>query len=108
MKLRFEKGIVKLRLSLEEISTLINNQLISESYYISKDNKFEYSIKIEQHLQACSISFNSDSMIVQIPQFKAEKWINSRQVGIKEIIVTDQSEEMVLIVEEDLPPRKKS
>ena len=107
MKLRLEKGTVKIRLSQEEIKTLIAGNSISEFLYISEENKFEYSIHIIENHDSSSILFKSSSLSIHIPSSKAEKWMNSHQIGIKEIIVTDQAKEMILIVEEDLPPRKK-
>jgi len=106
MKLRLEKGIVKLRLAPAEIDKLYVEKSLEEKLYFSKNNQFKYSINIDERLAICTTNFQQNSLQVNIPQQKAEKWINSNQIGIKETIVTDNGDTIVLTLEEDLPPRK--
>lgn len=106
MKLRFEKGTVKVRLSLEEIDLLNSEKSIFENLYISKDNGFNYSVQLVERQDTCSIDFINNSLKISVPNTIADKWMNSNRIGIKETIVTDEGEAIVLIIEEDLPPRK--
>ena len=106
MKLRFEKGTVKVRLSLEEIDLLNSERSIIEKLYISKENGFKYSIYLVERQDNCSVDFINNSLNISVPNTIANKWMNSNQIGIKETIATDNGEAIVLIIEEDLPPRK--
>jgi len=106
MKLRLEKGIIKLRLAPAEIDKLYVEKSLEEKLYFSKSNQFKYSINIDGRLVTCTTNFQQNSLQVNIPLQQAEKWINSNQIGIKETIVTDNGSTIVLTLEEDLPPRK--
>ena len=106
MKLRFEKGTVKVRLSLEEIDTLNSERSIVEKLHISNGNGFSYSVQVVDNQESCSMDFGNNSLKICVPITLADKWKNSNQIGIKETIETDQGETISLIVEEDLPPRK--
>lgn len=106
MKLRLEKGIIKIRLASSEIEKFYTNEVLTETIQISDENQFSYSIIINNSSTTCSASFSQHFLEVSIPQNKAEKWKTSKQIGIRETIVTNKGEEIVLTLEEDLPPRK--
>jgi len=106
MKLRLEKETVRLRLSSDEIRKLKSEKTIDEIISISKENRFRYSIQIVNHHETCSMDFRNNSLEIFIPHILADKWINSKQIAIKETIYTDNGGPIVLIIEEDLPPRK--
>jgi hypothetical protein len=57
---------------------------------------------------SCTVEFESSTLKVSIPVQKAEKWFLSKQVGIWETIVTENKGHILLVIEEDLPPRQKS
>lgn len=106
MKLRLEKETVRLRLSPDEIRKLKSENTIAEKISISKVNGFSYSIKISEHHETCSMDFRDNSLEVCIPDTLADKWLNSKQIAIKETVETDRGNIIVLVIEEDLPPRK--
>lgn len=106
MKLRMEKGNIKIRLAPPEIDQLQIEKRLDEKIYISESNHFRYSIQIDEKTESCKAAFEQNALMIHIPIEKAEKWINSKQIGIKETIVTDNEEILVLTLEEDLPPRK--
>ena len=106
MKLRLEKETVKLRLSPVEIRKLKSEKVIVEKISITKENGFSYSIQLDDHIETCRMDFKDNSLEVSIPNTLADKWMNSNQVAIKETIETDSGETIVLVIEEDLPPRK--
>lgn len=107
MKLRLENNIVKIRLSPEEIAKLNLEKTISEKLQISKGNDFSYSVCIDNNIKSCTADFENNSLNVCVPSTIANKWIGSNKIGIKESIESEFGEEILLIVEEDLPPRKK-
>lgn len=106
MKLRLEKDKVRLRLSPNEIRALKVEKFIGEKIQLSEENGFSYSIQLIDHSERCMINFKSHSLELRVPNAIADKWMDSNQIGIKEIIDTDQGGKIVLYVEEDLPPRK--
>lgn len=106
MKLRLEKGIVKFRLASSEIEKLSSEKFLEEKIFLSDNNQFAYALSIQDSIESCAVSFGNSSLAIIIPQQKAEKWINSNQIGIKETIVTENGDNIVLTLEEDLPPRK--
>ena len=106
MKLRIEKGNIKIRLTAAEIDQFHNDKYLNENIHISRNNHFSYSLRIDQESESCSAVFEKNSLLIHIPAKKAEKWINSNRVGIKETIITDNNDTLVLTLEEDLPPRK--
>lgn len=106
MKLRLEKETVRLRLSPDELRKLKSEKTIVEKISVSKENRFSYSIQIADHHETCYMDFKDNSLEVSIPNTLADKWMNSNQVAIKETIDTDSGETIVLVIEEDLPPRK--
>ena len=106
MKLRLEKGTIKIRITPEEKKELENKNLLSEQLYINEVNQFAYTINIKKDLEICLVKFGENQLSVTVPEEKVIKWFNSNQIGIKETIITDKGEFIVLTLEEDLPPRK--
>lgn len=106
MKLRLEKGVIKIRLKPEEIEELKNENFLSEELYIKDENRFGYSVKVSEDTDICLIKFDKSGLLVIVPEEKVNNWMNSNQIGIKETIITDKGEYIVLTLEEDLPPRK--
>lgn len=107
MKLRLEKGNIKIRLTPLEVQRFYSEKFLDETIILSGPNQFNYSIGIEDNLEVCTVEFKQNSLIILIPEPQAERWINSNQVGIKETIVTESDDEIVLTLEEDLPRRKQ-
>jgi hypothetical protein len=108
MKLRIEKKTVRIRLSKEEILTLQSEGFLENRVAISEDNYLSYVVEILKDIETCDLNFSANAVEVGIPYDTAEKWIRSNQVGIKEIIDTDNGESVTLLIEEDLPPRKSA
>lgn len=106
MKLRLEKGSIKVRLSSDEIVALNSDKHISEQIQISMNSQFYYSVDINDHQELCTVEIDNNKLQVHVPLHKATKWLSSNQVGLKEIIYFDNGESISLVVEEDLPPRK--
>ena len=107
MKLRLERDTVRLRLSPNEMELLKADKIVAEKISISSENEFSYSIQIDNHLNTCFIDFKNNSLKISVPNAIADKWMNSNQIGIKEMIMVENGKATNLIVEEDLPPRKK-
>ena len=107
MKLRLEKDTVRLRLSPKEMELLKADKIVAEKISISIESYFCYSIQIDNHLNTCFIDFKNNSLKIHVPTTLADKWMNTNQIGIKETICSENGRTTNLIIEEDLPPRKK-
>lgn len=108
MKLRLETGTVKLRLSSKEMTKLAAEKSIDERLQISANNAFTYHVSIVNNEDVCNIEFTGSALQVRIPSNRALKWLTSNQVGIRETIITENKEQILLVIEEDLPPRQKN
>jgi len=108
MKLRLETGSVKLRLLREEMARLDSDKSIAEKIQIDANNTFTYIVSIVTIGDSCLMEFSDATLHVSIPSNKATKWLQSNQVGIRETIVTENKENILLVIEEDLPPRQKN
>jgi len=106
MKLRMETGSIKIRLTPTEIEAFNAYKYLDEKVGITKNNYFTYALSIDDASESCLILFEQNALNIHVPEKKVEKWLNSKQVGIKETIVTEEGNEIVLTLEEDLPPRK--
>lgn len=106
MKLRLDKGSITVRLTSLEVKHFNSEKFLKEKIVLTGQNQFDYSIKIEESMDLCTAEFKDNSLIICVPKSKVEKWVSSNQVGIKETIVTESGDEIVLILEEDLPRRK--
>lgn len=106
MKLRLEKGSIKVRLSSDEIKALNSDKQISELIQISRNSQIGYAVEISENQELCSVEIDNNFFKISVPLLKANKWFNTNQVGIKEMIKTENGETIALCVEEDLPPRK--
>ena len=106
MKLRMEQGNITIRLSPSEIGDLREKKTLKEELFISGTNRFSFTVNINDRSVSCRANFSRNSLIIEVPLEKAEKWMNSGQIGIKETIVTEASAPFVLVLEEDLRPRK--
>lgn len=107
MKFRIEKNIVKFRLSPDEIELLNKDRALSDEILISGENSFKYTVQISDDSNNSSLVFSSKSVVASIPILQIDDWFNSNQIGIKEYIENDKGVTITLIVEEDLPRRKK-
>ena len=106
MKLRLEKGAIKFRLTTSEIELLMKERSYKESFILGNENKFIYKVVIDQGIEDSIALFTPHTLELKVPAHKVERWTNTNQIGIKETIITDNDERIVLTLEEDLPPRK--
>lgn len=106
MKLRMETGNIKIRLTPAEIETFNTDKFLQEKLSLTENNYFSYAISINDTSGSCLVIFEQNALNIHVPGKKVEKWLNSKQIGIKETIVTEEGNEIVLTLEEDLPPRK--
>lgn len=104
MKLRLESDSITIRLSPTEIDALNHEKSIKECIKISAHNTFEFRINVVDDMENSHVHFGKQSLSINMPSNKIERWLNSNQVGIREM-VSIESGELLLVVEEDLRPQ---
>jgi len=107
MKLRLDKNSITIRIAPEERVELLNTGKLSERILIDQNNSFQFAVSINDQIDAVDASFVSNQLNVQLPKNQAESWLISGQIGLRANIVSSQKSAILLVVEEDLPPRKK-
>lgn len=102
MKLRIRDNSIRFRLTQQEVQTLKNKQIVESNTKITNQN-FIYAIKrIES--DEIKASFNNNRIEVTIPNFLANHWIDSEDVGL-----FNEQDELKIIIEKDfscLKPRE--
>jgi len=106
MKLRLEKEKITIRLKPSEIKKFSDVKFLEEKLSLSENNHFTFALSISEFHNSLDAEFIKSSLLVHVPQQKVDKWIKSNQVGMKETIVSEFGSEIILTLEEDLPPRK--
>ena len=107
MKFRVEKNTVEFRLTPDEIGRFSQEHTLSDILLIDRSNKFEYTLSSSGIDNNPKIQFSQTGVKLIIPQQKVDNWINSNNIGIREKFKNADGEEIIIVVEEDLPRRKK-
>ena len=107
MKLRLDKNNITIRIAPDERDELLNTGKLSERISIDQNNSFQFAVSVNDQIDAVDASFISNQLNVQLPKNQAESWLTSGQVGVRANIISSQKSIILLVVEEDLPPRKK-
>jgi HSP20 family molecular chaperone IbpA len=107
MKLRLDKNSITIRIEPEERAELSRTGSLQERISIDQNNFFQFTVRMSDQIESVAANFTSNQLIVQLPKNQAEVWLTSGQVGIRANIISSQKNMILLVVEEDLPPRKK-
>jgi hypothetical protein len=107
MKLRIEKGSIKARLTEEEVAELISQKILKEEFYFSDTCRFDFLIRIQRQTETVKVSFIDTELVISVREAAAEKWSNTKMIGIREEMQNPLGEKVNIVVEKDLPPRKK-
>jgi len=106
MKLRLEKSKITIRLSTSEIADFSASKNIEEKVIISDNNHFTFALKICDSCHKLFAEFKDGGLVLHVPTDDADQWLNSKRIGIHETTLTNDGDNIKLIVEEDLPRRK--
>lgn len=107
MKLRLDKNSITIRIEPHERTELQNTGNLIERISIDQNNFFQFSVSISEQNDTITASFIPNQLIVLLPKKQAENWLASGQVGIRSNVMNAQKNVIQLVIEEDLPPRKK-
>ncbi len=107
MKLRLDKNSITIRIEPDERAELFNTGSLTEQILIGQNNFFQFTVRMSDQIDIVTASFTSNQLNVLLPENEAERWLTSAQVGIRANIISSRKSMILLVVEEDLPPRKK-
>lgn len=107
MKLRIEKGSIKARLTEGEVKDLISQKILKEAFYFSDTCRFDFFIRIQRQTETAKVSFDDNELVISVSEAAAEKWADTKMIGIREEIQNPIGDTVNIVVEKDLPPRKK-
>jgi hypothetical protein len=107
MKLRLDKNNITIRIEPDERAELLRTGLLQEQISIDQNNFFQFTVSISDQNESVAANFTSNQLSVLLPKNLAEAWLTSGQVGVRANIISSRKSMILLVVEEDLPPRKK-
>ncbi|MDZ7604500.1 MAG: hypothetical protein U5K79_02705 [Cyclobacteriaceae bacterium] len=107
MKLRLDKNSITIRIEPDERAELLRAGFLQDRISIDQNNFFQFTVSISNQIETVAANFTSNQLNVLLPKNQVEKWVASGQVGIRANIISHQKSMILLVVEEDLPPRKK-
>jgi hypothetical protein len=109
MKLRLEKGLIKFRLSREEMSLFAQNGELFETVILNNaGEELNYILLSDPLTDKVHIHHKSCALQVFVPSRLVDEWIGSDAVGMEETLVFDNDSSVQVVVERDLKPRKYS
>ncbi len=102
MKIRITENTLRIRLSNEDLKSLLNDDLLSLSLPLAKD-------EISFVLQPCdepttpeyAVSFMDGSIIICVKKIDLHRWISSRETSLTYPIIHPNNRTLTLIVEKD-------
>ena len=107
MKLRFEPETLKFRLSAQEILTLQDSQSIEEEISLTQNKKIVYKVEKSEGSGDLSISLINNTIVSYIPTDTLNNWIAEDKVGVSQDFYFENNKKLTLVIEKDLPRKKK-
>ena|SRR5687768_2336160 len=102
MKVRIQGNSFRFRLKQPEVVALKGEGSIKETveFGASPASSLSFSLQVKKDAQF-SVLFKSNTVTFIIPSGVADHWVNSDSVGFEELIDTDESRKIKLLVEKD-------
>lgn len=107
MKLRFEPNTVKFRLTSTEINFLQQNKSLKQEIFLPGNESFSYQILEVGENCELTLEILKNSITATISSQSLNDWITSGQVGISKEFYVKDDVKFTLVIEKDLPRRKK-
>jgi hypothetical protein len=110
MKLRIKGNSIRLRLTQNEIQEFQEKGMVKEvvKFGNSSESEMHYIIQKTDKSEV-DATFDSNKMIINIPNPIAEKWISTNQNGFENRMKINDKEDLFILVEKDfkcLQPRE--
>jgi hypothetical protein len=102
MKVRILGNSIRFRLKKSEVSKLSEKEEVREviCFGISAANHLSFILKCSQN-DNFQLSFDGNSIVVQIPDSVGAEWTSTELVGFEEHIETDEGAVVDVLVEKD-------
>ncbi len=107
MKLRIRGNAIRIRLTLAELARLRDAGRVEEAVEFGAST-FAYALETSEAAESTRASFENDLLIVSIPRPRAEKWMDSEEVGIDALQPNGSEEGLRILIEKDFPCRHRS
>jgi hypothetical protein len=105
MKLRIEGNTLRLRLSESELDTFKTVNKLKECIGFDYEHQLCYSLE-KDNRKNLDLKIDNKGIQVVVPVEQTLIWLNSRQVGMEDVIEINNNAVRV-IVEKDLKPKKE-
>ncbi len=110
MKLRIKGNSIRLRLTQAEVKEFQGNGVVEEivKFGNTDSSKMHYLLQVSSGNEINAL-YESNKMIVNIPNPIADKWTTTNQVGFETQMKINEEEDLFILVEKDfkcLQPRE--
>lgn len=107
MKIRLKTNSFCIRLSSEEVNTLLREGTLSEEFPLGENGIFNLDLSLNEDTRFF-YEKSSDRLLLEIPKQSLAQWMNSSQIiGLKAEIGSSQGKDFQLIIEKDVKEGKK-
>ena len=103
MKLRIEDNGIRLRLRKSDLDTLAGSRTVIGSVAFLTKATFIFELSISNSINEVEAILTKHKIQVLLPETKANKWIESKQVGIEKYITLEDGSKLKVLVEKDFP-----
>ena len=108
MKLRFEPNTIKFRLTSNEINFLKQNKSLKQEVSLPGNDIFSYQIlEVGEEIEL-ALEVLKNSIKASISSQSLNDWIKSDKVGLSKEFYLKDDKKFTLVIEKDLPRRKKN
>ncbi|MEL7534463.1 MAG: hypothetical protein AAFN10_24365, partial [Bacteroidota bacterium] len=94
---------VRIRIRKSELKHLGQAHEVSESLCFGPANELSFVLKIEADIEAVRAEFANGRIVIGIPHKKAERWLQSQEVGIETQIAVTPDRQLHILIEKDFP-----
>lgn len=102
MKVRISGNSIRFRLKQTEVRRFKEEGKIKEAVRFGVDTADQLSFVLQTTpLDNFQLSFQSNAIIVQVPQSTSDEWTSTELVGFEEKIDTGKGESITVLVEKD-------
>ena len=101
MKLRIERGSLRIRLSQPEVEGLAKSGQLTEKLTFPNNHTLIYEICSDSTTAKTRAEFLNEMIIIRVPVEILNDWSNSKMVGFEENIDLENGEKLSILVEKD-------
>lgn len=100
MKLRIQDNAVRFRLNRREVSEFENSGTVAAAVQFPGGRRLKYVVE-KGGADSIDAAFESDTVVIRIPEQLARNWTNTDQVGLRERRRLTDGHELEIVIEKD-------